>query len=407
MNLGKPIIVITINYRLNILGFLSSHELIEEAKDAGQVPILNQGINDQAIALQWIQENISHFGGDASQVTAAGESAGAASIFYLLKHGVPLFSRAIICSSPHLMFHKISDAQATFDHLVQAAGIDASAPYQTKLQALRSYKAEDLIALIPPFSLTFPVSFPIEDPNWFVDWDLEKISSGEYWAELPPWCPEIIIGHLKDEAALFLNPTYPSDLTEEEAVDHVQHTIPDAHAAAIALSTLQPNIETSPFRLLLVLGTHSLFIAPDFEFSTRIASHPQHKIYLYSIDIADNIPGPLGGYSWHSFGNAIFFYQPACQAHPELATTADRMSDAYTSFMYGDTRPIWEEFKTKGRMLSWNGNRTGLVDVGFDWKDLVLEKLAAEGRQDWIDAYRRDGWKLALPVPGVCRPRKT
>ncbi|PWY93024.1 alpha/beta-hydrolase [Aspergillus sclerotioniger CBS 115572] len=402
MDLGKPIIVVTINYRLNILGFLSSHELIEEAKESNEIPILNQGLNDQAIALQWIQQNISHFGGDASQVTAAGESAGAASIFYLLKHGVPLFSKAIICSSPHLLFRKLSDVQPIFNHLIQAIGIDASASHHTKLQALRSYKAEDLVALIP----SLPVSFPIEDPNWFVDWDAEKISSGQYWAELPSWCPEIIIGHLKDEAALFLNPKYPSDLTKEEVLNHIQHSISNPCPAEIALSVMKPDVDT-PLRSLLALATHTLFIAPDIEFATRVASHPNHKTYLYSIDIVDNVPGPLGGYAWHSFGNAVFFYQPACQANRELGATADKMSDAYTSFMYGDRNPVWEEFGKNGRMLSWNGKRTGLVHVGFDWKDLVLEQLITEGRQDWIDAYRRDGWKLSFPVPGVCRRRMT
>ncbi|RAK98089.1 alpha/beta-hydrolase [Aspergillus ibericus CBS 121593] len=401
MDLGKPIIVVTINYRLNIWGFLSSQELIDEAKDAGEVPILNQGLNDQAIALQWIQQNIAHFGGDASRVTATGESAGAASIFYLLKHGVPLFSKAIICSSPHLLFRKVSDAQPTFNTLLQHTGMDASAPYQTKLQALRSHTAEDLLSIFP----SFPVSFPIEDPNWFVDWDPAKISSGEYWAELPPWCPEIIIGHMKDEAALFLNPRYPSDLTKEEAINHVQHTIPDPRCAEIALSTLQPTVDTSPFRSLLALATHTLFTAPDFEFATRVTSHPTHKIYLYSIDIPDGYTNQLGGYAWHSFGNSIFFYQPASRARPELAETADRLTDANTSFIYGDKGPVWEEFREKGRMLSWNGSQTGLVNVGLDWKDPVLERFVAEGLREWVDVYRRDGWRFTFAVPGVVRPR--
>ncbi|PYI08331.1 alpha/beta-hydrolase [Aspergillus sclerotiicarbonarius CBS 121057] len=401
MDLGKPIVVVTINYRLNIWGFLSSQELIDEARESGEVPILNQGLNDQAIALEWVQQNISHFGGHASRVTVAGESAGAGSIFYLLKQGVPLFSRAIICSSPQLSFRKISDGQQIFNTLVQHAGIDASASYQTKLQAIRSYKAEDLLVIFP----SFPVAFPIEDPNWFVDWNPDKISSGEYWAELPPWCSEIIIGHMKDEAALFLNPTYPSDLTKEEALNHVQHIIPDPRPAEIALSTLQPDVDSSPFRSVLALATHRLFITPNLELATRVASHPNHKIYLYSIDIADGFTNQLGGYAWHSFGNSIFFYQPACRTRPELAATADKLSDAYTTFIYGDKGPTWEEFSEKGRMMSWNGNRTGLVHVGLDWKDPVPERLAANGMRDWIDVYRRDGWKITFPVPGVCRPR--
>ncbi|PWY90713.1 alpha/beta-hydrolase [Aspergillus heteromorphus CBS 117.55] len=412
IELGKPVIIVTINYRIHFLGFLSSQELIAEASDAGEVPILNQGLNDQKIALQWIQKNISHLGGDASQVTVAGESAGAASIFYLLKHGVPLFSKAIFCSCPKPMFRKLSETQQIFDSLVQGIGIDADAPYQVKLQALRAHNPEDLIALHP----SPVVSYPIEDPNWFADWDPQQISSPDYWANLPVWCPEIIIGHLKDEAALFLSPAYPSDLTEEEAKTHVQTILSHPRPAEIALSAIRPSPDISPLHSLLSIATHALFTAPDLEFCTRNATKPHRKVYLYSIDIPDpypgtdfegNSPGPLGGYAWHSFGNGIFFYQPPARVDPEISATADRMSDAYTSFIYGDKGPAWEAFGEKGRMMSWNGSSTGLVDVGLGWKDLVREKLVAEGVQHWVDVYERDGWLTVIPQPALCRAVRT
>ena len=66
--IGKPIIGITVNYRLGPWGFLTSREILGLRQ-------ANAGLRDQRKALEWIQENISAFGGDPSKVTIAGESA--------------------------------------------------------------------------------------------------------------------------------------------------------------------------------------------------------------------------------------------------------------------------------------------------------------------------------------------
>lgn len=71
------IISITVNYRLNVFGFMSHPELTAESphKASG-----NYGFLDQMAALQWIQKNIAAFGGDPNRVTIAGESAGSVSV---------------------------------------------------------------------------------------------------------------------------------------------------------------------------------------------------------------------------------------------------------------------------------------------------------------------------------------
>ncbi|KAL6434742.1 hypothetical protein ACFW04_005157 [Cataglyphis niger] len=70
----KDIILVTLNYRLGVLGFLNLYHKMA----AG-----NQGLKDVIMALQWIQKNISHFGGDPDNVTIFGESAGGAIVHYL------------------------------------------------------------------------------------------------------------------------------------------------------------------------------------------------------------------------------------------------------------------------------------------------------------------------------------
>lgn len=71
--IGKPIIAVSLNYRLSLWGFTSSNELASDGS-------LNIGLRDQRLALHWIQENIQAFGGNPRKVTIWGESAGAASV---------------------------------------------------------------------------------------------------------------------------------------------------------------------------------------------------------------------------------------------------------------------------------------------------------------------------------------
>jgi para-nitrobenzyl esterase len=73
----KGIVVVTVNYRLNIFGFFAHPELSKEApyKASG-----NYGLLDQHASLLWVQKNIAAFGGDPKKVTIAGESAGSVAV---------------------------------------------------------------------------------------------------------------------------------------------------------------------------------------------------------------------------------------------------------------------------------------------------------------------------------------
>ncbi|MGE0800281.1 MAG: carboxylesterase/lipase family protein [Lautropia sp.] len=94
---GRGVVVVTFNYRVGIFGFLAHPALSDESPHAVSG---NYGLLDQIAALEWIQRNISGFGGDPSAVTLFGVSAGASSILLLL--GTPLtdglFQRVILQS---------------------------------------------------------------------------------------------------------------------------------------------------------------------------------------------------------------------------------------------------------------------------------------------------------------------
>lgn len=78
----QGVVLVTINYRLGLLGYFAHPALTAEA--GADAPLGNYGFMDQITALEWVQRNIAAFGGDPSRVTVFGESAGGASIVYLL-----------------------------------------------------------------------------------------------------------------------------------------------------------------------------------------------------------------------------------------------------------------------------------------------------------------------------------
>ena len=90
----KGVVVVTVNYRLGVFGFLAHPELTRESPHHASG---NYALLDQIAALQWVQKNIAAFGGDASRVTIFGESAGSWSVHNLVASPLAkgLFHRAI------------------------------------------------------------------------------------------------------------------------------------------------------------------------------------------------------------------------------------------------------------------------------------------------------------------------
>jgi len=90
---NKPIVFVSINYRLGLLGFLHSPE-------AADLLSANNALHDQIRAFEWVRENIAGFGGDPSNITALGQSAGGESISLhnLSGHTEALYKRSITLS---------------------------------------------------------------------------------------------------------------------------------------------------------------------------------------------------------------------------------------------------------------------------------------------------------------------
>ena len=103
----KGVIVVTVNYRVGVLGFLAHPELTAESEHHASG---NYGLLDLLAALRWTGENIAGFGGDPGRVTIAGQSAGASAVQHLLASPLArgMFRQAIIESGPGAALYSLS-----------------------------------------------------------------------------------------------------------------------------------------------------------------------------------------------------------------------------------------------------------------------------------------------------------
>jgi para-nitrobenzyl esterase len=136
----KGVVVVTINYRLGILGFLALPELTAESPNHASG---NYGLMDQIAALRWVQQNIAAFGGDPGRVTIFGQSAGSVSVNILMAspQAKKLFARAIGESGGSFgPMQPLTDAEKQGLKIASGLGIT-----QNILKALRAESVDALV----------------------------------------------------------------------------------------------------------------------------------------------------------------------------------------------------------------------------------------------------------------------
>jgi para-nitrobenzyl esterase len=132
----QGVVVVSMNYRLGVFGFLGSG---------------NYGLMDQIAALEWVQRNIAVFGGDPGNVTIFGESAGGSSVAYLMvsPRAKGLFHRAI-CQSPGRLYSKIrsSELGASIHALRQAGTAEVLKLADTSLDFVLRKRGREFWAVV-------------------------------------------------------------------------------------------------------------------------------------------------------------------------------------------------------------------------------------------------------------------
>ena len=137
----KGVVLVTINYRLGVFGFLATSDLAKEAEGAAG----NYGLMDMVAALQWVKANIKNFGGDPDNVTIFGESAGSFAVSTLMASPLAkgLFHKAIGESGG-----AIGRGALNYDSLAERGIKDAewvAATGATSLAALRAMSTQAIL----------------------------------------------------------------------------------------------------------------------------------------------------------------------------------------------------------------------------------------------------------------------
>lgn len=165
---ANDMVFVSVNSRLNVLGYTDLSAYGEEYVNSG-----NAGQEDLVLALQWVQDNIDQFGGDASNVTLLGQSGGGSKVTSLLSCAPAqgLFSKAILCSGGGAITQTSADSQACGVALVEKTkevyGVESDEEALVLLETmdyddLREIAADTGVGAGPTVDGTFIVESPYD-----------------------------------------------------------------------------------------------------------------------------------------------------------------------------------------------------------------------------------------------------
>ncbi len=367
---GDGAVVVTLNYRLGVFGFFAHPGLAAEGSKAG-----NQGLWDQRLALQWVQDNITKFGGDPSNVTIFGESAGS---FDVCMHVAspqtpPLFEHAVSESGGCTTYQPpLADSQAQM--LAFAAGVGCAGDGGTdSLSCLRALPVATLLgAGVPDAGMTGALGpfAPVVDAEFLTDQPRALYKSGAI-AKVP-----YLLGSNSDEGTLFVIGVPP--VTDQAGLNTaLAAQYGDAGGAVAALYPVAEFDDgglPNPYQAALTRITgDSKLVCTTYD-SALLAAAQGSSVYMYNFDMPVEIPGLVGSmpgelYLGASHGSELPF---VFGTSPLFAT------DMAQATMSQITERYWTRFAKSGDP---NGGT-----------DLAWPKFSAQNDQRM---------QFALPAPSV------
>ncbi len=277
------VVVVTVNQRLNIFGFLDLSAIGGTEFAASG----NAGTLDMVAALEWVRDNIERFGGDPANVTIFGESGGGGKVCTLLAMPLArgLFHRAIVQSGAAIRLRERDRAANLSEAVLKMLGLT-----RTDLGRLQSLPMAQLLAAVDPAQKAIgPAPMPLFDrypfgpvvdgsivPNHPFDPAAPAVS-----ADIP-----LLIGDMKDEMASFLardDKVWHRTLTEQEMRDRVA-AVAGVHTDNVIETYRRLYSGMNPAERLIATLTDSNFRIRSLIVAERKAAQGAAPVYMYAFE---------------------------------------------------------------------------------------------------------------------------
>jgi para-nitrobenzyl esterase len=367
------IVLVTINYRLGVLGFLNLNELTN-----GKIPSTgNEGLQDQVAALRWVKENIAAFGGNPDNVTVFGESAGAMSVGCLLNmpEARGLFHKAILESPVGEMARPLDASVIISKVFLKVLGLEAG-----DISALRSLpvakmlRAQQETAIITEQGAA-PV-VPVADGVVMPRMPLEYLEAGRGF-KLPT-----LIGSNLEEDKLFsmMNPGVYK-MNEEGLHRAVAKYVAESGVKKV-IDTYRKGRErrgepVTPFELYSAISTDVMFRKTAIRIAeAQCKFAPGGYNYLFCWK-SPAVRGALG--ACHALDLGFVFGNYSADfggSGPEADKLSGEMQDAWVSFARNGNPSC----KSLGPWPQYSENRASMI---FDRNSRIEKAVYEEERAVW------------------------
>jgi para-nitrobenzyl esterase len=356
----QGVVVVTVNYRLGMLGFLAHPALTAESPDGASG---NYGLMDQQAALRWVRRNIASFGGDPDNVTIFGQSAGGLSVHAQLASPMAagLFHKAIVESGAYaLALPTLDTAEGPGAAFAELAGCVS----QTA-ECLRALPVATVLAV--QGALPYPV-VPTVDGKVLTQSIGAAFASGRF-NRVP-----VIEGSNHDEYRLFVGSQELSTgmpLTEAGYFPAISAAlgVPAGDAALLGnfiypLAAYPPPA-TAPSIALGALGTDAIFACNARFAAGLLAQHVPTYQYEFNdasapLPVGVAVSFPSGSYHSAELPYLLDFRIPPF-AFPGLTADQAQLSDTMVRYWAGFARsgnpnragaPAWPRYRASQRLLS-------------------------------------------------------